>query len=145
MSISATRKVSNTSAPAKRSERYVAGVEEHPFVENIDTTNNVFVRDENREGNDANQQAFNKRDMQDEKNKLLSGATYIPSAIEALAASGVYENMPAAEKRRTPSQVDVYGNNQSIIKEDDDDRNGHSYLKHFYEKNEIIEEVDEFV
>ncbi len=144
MSISATRKVSNTSAPAKRPERYVAGVEEHPFVENIDTTNNVFVRDENRGGNENNPQAFDKRDKPDE-GKLLSGATYIPSAIEALTASGVYETPAAPEKRRTPSQVDVYGNNQSIIKEDDDDRTGHSYLKHFYEKNEIIEEVDEFV
>ncbi len=144
MSISATRKVSNTSAPAKRSERYVAGVEEHPFVENIDTSNNVFVRDENR-GGENNQQAFDKHNTQDEKNKLLSGTTYIPSAIEALSASGVYENMQVQEKRRTPSQIDVYGNNQSIIKEDDNERSGHSYLKHFYEKNEIIEEVDEFV
>ena len=42
-------------------------------------------------------------------------------------------------------KVGVYDNNQAIIKDEELDRTGHSYLKHFYEKNEPVAEVDEFI
>ena len=50
MSVSATSKVSSSSSPLKRTERrYGTGAEGNPLVENIDTTNNVLVRDESGE------------------------------------------------------------------------------------------------
>ena len=49
MNVSSTRKVSSSSSPIKRTERhYAPGAEGHPFVENIDTRNNVLVRDESK-------------------------------------------------------------------------------------------------
>ena len=46
MNVSSTRKVSSSSSPIKRTERhYAPGAEGHPFVEVVDTTNNVLVRD----------------------------------------------------------------------------------------------------
>ncbi len=143
MSITATRKVSSTTAAAKRPVRYVAGVEGHPFVEMIDTTNNVSIKDENRDENESRKQSFDTPENPDIKNDVSSNSNYIPSAIEALAASGVYENNNAATQNS--GKIGVYDNNQSIIKEDKKEREGHSYLKHFYEKNELVEEVDEFV
>lgn len=144
MSITATRKVSSTTASTKRSERYVAGVEGHPFVEMIDTTNNVSIRDEGREENESRKQAFDAPEKPDNKNDVSSNSGYIPSAIEALSASGVYENTESAPTQNS-GKIGVYDNNQSIIKEDKKEREGHSYLKHFYEKNELVEEVDELV
>lgn len=50
MNVSSTRKVSSSSSPIKRTERhYAPGAEGHPFVEVVDTTNNVLVRDESDE------------------------------------------------------------------------------------------------
>lgn len=144
MSITATRKVSSTAASSKRPERYVAGVEGHPFVEMIDTTNNVSIKDEARDENESRKQTFEKTEKSDNKNDVSSNSNYIPSAIEALSASGVYENEESAQAQNS-GKIGVYGNNQSIIKEDKKEREGHSYLKHFYEKNVLVEEVDEFV
>ena len=72
---------------------------------------------------------------------LNNGSAYIPSAIEALSASGVYDD----EQDHHSNKVNVYGNNQSIIKDDEIERTGHNYLKHFYETNKVLEEVDELV
>lgn len=144
MSITATRKVSSTTASSKRPERYVAGVEGHPFVEMIDTTNNVSIKDEARDENESRKQAFETPEKSDNKNDISSNSNYIPSAIEALSASGVYENAESVPAQNS-GKIGVYGNNQSIIKEDKKEREGHSYLKHFYEKNELVEEVDELV
>lgn len=144
MSITPTRKVSGTAAAPRRSDRYVSGVEGHPFVEIIDTTNNVSIKDESHDENESRKQAFDKKDQENDKGSLLSNAAYIPSAIEALTASGVYESADASVMQ-LPSKIGVYGNNQSIIKEDKEEQSGHSYLKHFYEKNEVVEEVDELV
>ena len=44
MNVSSTRKVSSSSSPIKRTERhYAPGAEGHPFVEVVDTTNNVLM------------------------------------------------------------------------------------------------------
>ena len=52
MNVSSTRKVSSSSSPIKRTERhYAPGAEGHPFVEVVDTTNNVLVRDESDASN----------------------------------------------------------------------------------------------
>lgn len=145
MPISSTRKVaSSPTVSSRKPERsYIVGSEGEPFVEMIDTTNNVSVREDLREDKGGNKQAFEKEETPQNKQELTASTTYIPSAIEALTASGVYEDTSHLASNR-PSKVGVYDNNQSIIKEDKAERHGHNYLKHFYEKNTPIEEVDEF-
>lgn len=142
MSITSTRKVGSSSTPARRPEySYRAGGQSEPFVEMIDTNNNISVRDDLRDHQpkqNQNQEKFE----QEEAKELTSQSTYVPSAIEALAASGVYDNTETAYFSR---KIGVYDNNQSIIKDEEIERTGHSYLKHFYEKNQLIEEVDELI
>lgn len=146
--ISSTRKVSSSpsSSPARRTERkYGAGSEGHPFVEVIDTTNNVLVREDSTEDHKQQQNPF-EQDKSDSKQAAPGNkpTTYIPGAIAALAASGVYEQQ--AETAKTQNhKVNVYDNNQSMLQEDEDNSYDNPYLKHLYEKNEVIEEVDEFV
>lgn len=77
------------------------------------------------------------------ESKVVSApANYVNNTIEALAASGVYEETAVSDNSH---KVGVYDNNQAIIKDEELDRTGHSYLKHFYEKNEPVAEVDEFI
>lgn len=147
MSVSSTRKVSSSTATNRRPERNfaVAGKGE-AFVENIDTTNNVSVYDDLHQRNDNPQENPKKKESNEESRSISASPTYVASAIEALAASGVYDEAENARPNNSTShQIGVYGNNQAIIKEEQNERQGHPYLKHFYEKNEIVEEVDELV
>lgn len=149
MSISATRKVSSSAgsqsrnAPIKHTDHnYLIGSEGESFVEVVDTANNVLVNnDEDRDNKQKHSPSFDKSKKED-NNSLSGGSTYIPSAIEALSASGVYDEAPEDKQN---SRVNVYGNNQSIIRDEEVERTGHTYLKHFYETNQILEEVDELV
>lgn len=146
MSISSTSKVSSSSSPIKRTERsYGAGAEGNPFVEVIDTTNNVLVRDEERQ-NRQQQSAYEHQEPEERKSAISSsGQAYVSaSAIEALSASGVYETSETSPDYQN-RQINVYDNNQSIVEIEDDDSADNPYLKHLYERNKILEEVDEFV
>ncbi len=146
MSISSTRKVSSSTAPARRTERsYAVGGQGEAFVENIDTTNNVSINNDSNEHHNESEQSFQRPNKKEEKSNISSAPAYVASAIEALAASGVYEQAEEDSEANTSHKIGVYDNNQSIIKEDQQERNSHPYLKHFYEKNEIVEEVDELV
>ncbi len=148
MSISATRKVSSSTgsqsrnAPVKHTDHnYIVGTEGESFVEIIDSSNNVSVNnDSNQHHKEKETSSFDKKEKGD-GNSLNNGSAYIPSAIEALSASGVYDD----EQDHHSNKVNVYGNNQSIIKDDEIERTGHNYLKHFYETNKVLEEVDELV
>ncbi len=143
MSISSTRKVSNTSAPVSRN--YGASGTGKSFVEIIDTNNNIAVRDETQEQRGSNRREYEKPESEDQSTDLSVKSSYIPSAIEALAASGVYNSQENENVPNSTHKVNIYGNNQSIIKDEEAEQKGHSYLKHFYEKNEVIEEVDELI
>ena len=66
------------------------------------------------------------------------------AAIEALSASGVYE-ISDGTVDSAHHKVNVYDNNKAIIGDDNDNAADNPYLKHLYEKNKILEEVDEFV
>ncbi|HIV08177.1 MAG TPA: hypothetical protein IAD29_07005 [Candidatus Scatocola faecigallinarum] len=111
-------------------------------MEVIDASNNISVNnDDNRDNKQKQSSSFAAPEKED-GNALSGGGAYIPSAIEALSASGVYDEMP---DDRHNNRVNVYGNNQSIIKDEEVERTGHTYLKHFYETNQILEEVDELV
>ncbi len=145
MSVSATSKVSSSSSPLKRTERrYGTGAEGNPFVENIDTTNNVLVRDES--GEDRQQKsAYDNQEKETKRDSISASPTFVSSAaIEALSASGVYEISDEAVDS-AHHKVNVYDNNKAIIGDDNDNAADNPYLKHLYEKNKILEEVDEFV
>lgn len=149
MSISSTRKVSSStgsqtrSSPVKRAtSNYANNSDEGSFVEVIDASNNVSINNNERDNSDKSKQNY-KQPEKDGGRDLSGTSAYIPSAIEALSASGVYDESP--EKNYNTNKINVYGNNQSIIKDEEIERTGHNYLKHFYEKNELIEEVDELV
>ena len=138
MNVSSTRKVSSSSSPIKRTERhYAPGAEGHPFVEVVDTTNNVLVRDESDEYK-RQQPPFERQDNEEKQGSISSGA------IEALSASGVYETEEPSPNYQN-RQVNVYDNNQAIVEDENDNAADNPYLKHLYEKNKILEEVDEFV
>ncbi len=145
MNVSSTRKVSSSSSPIKRTERhYAPGAEGHPFVENIDTRNNVLVRDESEEQNKKNS-AFEQKEKEDKQSGISSSQAYVSaSAIEALSASGVYDESEPTQNYRN-KQVNVYDNNQAMVKDERDYSADNPYLKHLYEKNKILKDVDEFV
>lgn len=143
MSISSTRKVSGSPSAAKKTEYANRGGHGSQFVEVIDTANSISVN--NRSDNDQKQQQNNPQRQDEEKSQkdLAAASNYIPNALEALAASGVYDD--AENNVSSGRKIGVYDNNQSIIHGDQQEKISHSYLKHFYERNEIIEEVDELV
>ena len=149
MSISSTRKVSSSTASMSRGsavkhaeKNYTVPSDSDAFVEMIDTSNNISINNNERDDRGKNRRSYEQQEQEPERQQLSNQTTYIPSAIEALSASGVYDE---EEKRPSSGKVNVYGNNQSIIKDEEIERTGRNYLKHFYEKNEFIEEVDELV
>lgn len=142
MSISATRKVSSsTSSP--RAERAYTATQHSQFVENIDTRNNVLVRDDS-DDNNHRQQFSQDRNKKDENTDISPSVAYVQNSIEALAVSGVF-NDSENEQAAAEHKVSVYDNNQSIIRDEEAERTGRNYLKHFYEKNEHLIDVDELI
>lgn len=147
MSVASTSKVSSSSSPLKRTERrYGASAEGNAFVENIDTTNNVLVRDDSE--NDSQQKpAYDNPQQEEKKNTFSASPTYMSSsAIEALSASGVYDATDTDTAANSSLQkVNIYDNNKAIIGDDNDNSVDNPYIKHLYENNTILEEVDELV
>lgn len=140
MSISSTRKISSNSPTSSRVDRsyFVANNVPHS-VENIDTTNNVLVKDENeRNGGKQGQQ----RKQQEQSTNYKTATPDVINSIEAIASS-----VPPEEQNNINNmhKVDVYSNNQSIIHDQDVEHTGRSYLKHFYEKNEHMQDIDTLV
>ncbi len=110
------------------------------FIEVVDTNNNVSVRsDTHSDHSEQGGNSFAQSGKQEPEVKLNSPT--VNSTIEALAASGVYEQ----ENIEDHSQVNIYSTNQSIIKDEELERTGHNYLKHFYEKNEPVSEVNKLI
>lgn len=141
MSIGSTRKVSSsTSTTSKVDRRSLYASNRSQFVENIDTTNNVSVNDESNR-NHNNQQ--NKNSSKQPPTDFSSATPDISNSIGAMAVSGVFENDDIIPNNN--HKIGVYTNNQSIIKDEEVERTGRSYLKHFYEKNEHLIDVDELV
>lgn len=140
MSIPPARRVSSSPATARSARNYSAGQSEQ-FVENIDTTNNILVRDDPNHEHHQPRQNYQQPEPE-EISEFAPATGYINNTIEALAASGVFEEDTGPSNS---SKVNVYGSNQSIIKDEELERTGRRYLKHFYEKNTPLEEVDELI
>ncbi len=143
MSISATRKVgSSTSSP--RTERgYSANGKDTQFIEHIDTQNNVLVRDDNSEYHQHENYYPSEQQEEKENNNFSPSKAYVPNSINAIASSGVLDTH--LENTHAIHKVGVYDNNQSIIKDEELERTGRNYLKHFYEKNEHLIDIDKLV
>lgn len=141
MSISSTRKVSSSASNTSRIDRRSLLANNHSqFVENIDTTNNVLVRDES---NGGNHDYRHQPQEDDQATNYKSSNPNILNSIEAIAASIDPEEQGYNHLQN--QKVDVYSNNQSFIQDDEIEHTGRNYLKHFYEKNEHMIDVDELV
>ena len=147
MSISSTRKVSGATLTTRKNDRlYASNNEGNAFVEHIDTANNVLIK-KDFEQEHQNQQEYQQPNKNNAEKTEVSGnqpQTYVASALEALEASGAYESEEDSHARNA-NNIGIYGNNQSMITHEQKERKSTSYLKHFYEKNEPLEEVDQFV
>ena len=141
MSISSTRKVSSSASGTSRIDRRSFLVNNHSqFVENIDTTNSVLNRDESN-----NENRNNKHPSQEDNQSAnyKSSNPNILNGIEEIASSIDPEEQ--GHNALQNQKIDVYSNNQSIIHDDEIEHTGRNYLKHFYEKNEHMIDIDELV
>ena len=147
MNIAATRRVSATlSSPKAEPKYYTSAGEGDSFVEHIDTSNNVFINDDmQNKDRDPKRQKKQKQSKEDE-NTTSSSTAYVQNTIEALAASGFYDETPDTKNAyQSNKDVGVYDNNQSFIENDGNEKMNQYQLKHFYENNKSMEEVDELV
>lgn len=141
MSISSTRKISSSASNTSRIDKsYSATNRNSQFVENIDTTNNVLVKDEHNGG--RQEREFKSKDNEQSPNYKSSNPGIL-NGIEVIAASISVDEQ--TKNHFQGNKVDVYSNNQSIVHDEDVEHTGRSYLKHFYEKNEHVIDVDELV
>lgn len=135
MAISSTRKV-GLSSPNK----VAVSSGRAPAVEDIDTSNNVLV------GGEAQQDSLSRQQFDSNQNNEFSN--YNPNMatnLEALTLSGIMESEEDEKKPSDSKKINVYSNNQSIVKDDDVERIGRSYLKKFYEDNQPITDVNKLV
>ncbi len=142
MSIGSTRKINSTLSAQKTERRFYIADNHSQFVENIDTTNNVLVRDDS-DGHKSSEQQL-KQQKQNQQPNFSSSTPDISTSIEALSLSGIFELDEKVSSQQN-QKVNIYTNNQSIIKDEEIERTGRNYLKHFYEKNEHIVDVDELI
>ena len=143
MSVSATRRV-GTSTSSPRAERgYSANGQNSQFVEYIDTQNNVLVRDETNEHHRENNEYQRQNKKDEQQQEFSSSNAYVHNSVSAIAASGVLET--EAEYGHTSRNIGVYDTNQSIIRDEELERTGRNYLKHFYEKNEHLMDIDKLI
>ena len=139
MSISSTRKISSSTSGTSRIDRRSFLANNHSqFVENIDTSNNVLVKDDNNgENNRQERQSSNKENT----TNYNSSSPNIINGIEAVASSIT----PDDQGQQQFNKINIYSNNQSIVYDEEVEHTGRNYLKHFYEKNEHMIDVDELV
>ena len=142
MSINSTRKIGTTASSPRTERGYSVNGKNSQFVEHIDTQNNVLVRDDN-DGHSQQENYYPQNSSENEYSDFSPSTAYVQNNINALAASGVLEDTP--NDTHTLHKVGVYDNNQSIIRDEELERTGRNYLKHFYEKNEHLIDVDKLV
>lgn len=141
MSIAPARRVSSSSPSVKIEKNYGTGSQNEQFVEVIDTNNNVLIRDES---NPEHHTPFYQKPRQEEQKDITPSVAYVANSIEAMDETG-NETPAEYQASENSDKVGVYDNNQSIIKDEELDRTGRNYLKHFYEKNEYLQEVDKLI
>lgn len=139
MNISSTRKVSSSVSSTSRIDRRSFSANNHSqLVENIDTTNNVLVKDDS---NDENRRQQRQNSNNEQSTNYKSSNPNIINGIEAIASS----ISPEEQGNNQILKTNVYSNNQAIVYDEEVEHTGRNYLKHFYEKNEHIIDIDEMV
>ncbi len=141
MTVGATRKVSSYSQTSSKVGRFRLPTDNHSqFVENIDTNNSVLVRDDDNNNEHPSQ---NRQRPQEQFKEFKQTANNISVGSAVLTMNMIDESEQTQQNRN--KKVDVYTNNQAIIKDEEVEKTGRSYLKQFYEKNEHPADVDEFI
>ena len=141
MTVGATRKVSSYSSTSSKVGKFRLPTDNHSqFVENIDTNNNVLVRDD---GTDDNHSSGNQQKQQEKPKEFSAMGNNISVGAGVLTMNIIDESDETPQNRNL--KVDVYINNQAIIKDEEVEKIGRSYLKQFYEKNEHPADVDELI
>lgn len=153
MNISATRRVTGSSSTRKTSVSQTNRTNAAVFsaseqnVEVIDASNKTQVNAENYEDERRQKEKRRAKEQQDNQN-LVSRNNYVPGAVEALTAEGVYDGSSAASRSQN-QKVGVYNTNQNIYDREEnaelDRYYNQNYVKHLYENNEPLEEIDELV
>lgn len=143
MSISTTKKIGSTTSSPRTERGYSTNGRNTQFVEHIDTQNNVLVRDDTDSSSSHHEEFYQQNSSEQNQSEFSPSTAYVQNNINALAASGVLEDTP--NNTHTMHKVGVYDNNQSIIRDEELERTGRNYLKHFYEKNEHLIDVDKLI
>ena len=143
MSVIATRRVGTTTSSPRTERGYSANGQNSQFVEYIDTQNNVLVRDETNEHHNKDNEYQRQNKKEEEQQEFSTPNAYVHNSVNAIAASGVLET--EAKYGHTSRNIGVYNTNQSIIRDEELERTGRNYLKHFYEKNEHLIDVDKLI
>lgn len=134
MTVSSTSKVGNSPGRVMYARN-----SQSQLVEDIDTRNNVLVRDDPSDNSPDDYR--NPRRRADDGNAFEGE---LSTSIDALTMSGIIENQDE-DASVTNQKLNVYNNNQSMMRDEDVERIGRDYLKHFYEKNEPISDVNKLV
>ena len=149
MGVSATRRVSATgSSSANKAPRaYSTGssARGQSFVEVIEGAGGVEIKGKFVADKESENQESYKREDQRPKNDIKATVSYVTSALEALSASGVFDEVPSILN----SRANVYTNNQNIINGDEDDglNDRHDYFDDDIEDNSrpVFDELNEFI
>ena len=150
MSITSTRRVSTSLAYSQRAGGYEAGSGGQSFVENIDTSNNVSVSNEENRGRGGyarqraddllDEEAFVAAQADNAAESGVSGAVLTPS----VSVGAMIDNDDDQASVYQNKSVNIYGANQAISAPEEETVDN-PYLRYFYENNEVIEDIDEFV
>ncbi len=145
MSVTSTRRVSaSTSYRSSAPRNYGVAQGGQSFVETIDTSNNVLIKDEAQSGH---KQYFD-REPSEEETFEVDEAISSPLPQNLSQSSQQTPLLDNDETDADPAyqnkNVGIYGTNQQISSSKEE-RVNNPYFKHFYENNEVIEDVDEFV
>ena len=156
MAISPTRRVSSTttSEPQKKVKPVRAGgAESNDFVEAVDAANRVGVH------SNLEYDRERKKKQQEEAqhhHEVLTSGVYVRSAIEALAASGVYEESSEKDHAAAKRNVSRYSDNQSMVPKEElsskrksEEDEFFDYFSEFEEEETamdiLIEEINKFI
>lgn len=134
MSISSTTKVSSSISSPRGSSRATSSSTSKEEIEEIDGSNNIFIdattKDKDNHERDEEYLLNNKakkKVKQELKEGMVVNHIHVPSAIEALHASGVYDDEETKEPVKQNKKVSLYSSYQAFadsdsenVKSDDD-------------------------
>ena len=140
MSVTSTRRVSGTYRSTV-SSTYAATQGQRSFVEDIDTTNNVLIAEDSESQHYKQFEKSQENEAEDilEKEDVLDNHLNTSQNLSPLLDNDEEVVSVASDKN-----IGIYGNNQemSVQRQEKIDN---PYIKHLYESNELIEDIDEFV